>query len=68
MDKILYAGFVSGLIRKHGGDNQNTDNVERMTNTRKNNRTTSTLAAQRAITAAIAIRQGITPSSYDLRR
>lgn len=65
MNKILYAGFVSGLIKTHNANNHSDNNVA--TNAGKTDGT-STLAAQRVVAQAIAIRQGITPSSYDLRR
>ena len=67
MDKILYAGFMSRLIKNHKESGHNVDNVTRTTNTRKTNRT-STLDAQRVISAAIATRMHLTPNSYDLRR
>ena len=65
MNKILYAVFVSGLIKTHNANNHSDNNVA--INVGKTDGT-STLEAQRVVAQAIAIRQGITPSNYDLRR
>lgn len=69
MYKLLYAGLVSRLMRKQRvSNNHDSDAITSTTNSANGTTRTSTLDAQRVISAAIVTRMHITENSYDLRR